>query len=337
MTSGLLGPAPGNARPDSPIPALEEFLARSDRSKGAAASELESLVFELFAIEVGADHDLPVAAVTRVLDLGIVDKGWWLRADPVHLQADQARLILADGAMLDVTQEEADRLVAEMMDVYADEGWVLKAARPDRWYLKPPHIPNIQTTPLPTVVGRDVHDYLPQGKDSRAWHTILNEIQILLHTAGVNTEREQRGQLPINSVWFWGGGQLPDLKQVRWSKVWSGEPLSLALARLSDTASADVPTNAEAWLESTDTPGEYLLVLDNIRTAVQYGDVDAWQGFVQTFETDWIAPLVGALKQGIVASITVYTESAPGFRLTPKALRRWWRRRKPLSKYRARA
>jgi hypothetical protein len=235
--------------------------------------------------------------------------------------------------MLALTQAEADQLVAEVMEVYANDGWILKPARPDRWYLKPPAIPEIRTAPLPTVVGRNVHDYLPQGKDSKAWCTILNEIQILLHTARINSERESRGALPINSVWFWGGGRLPEPQQVPWVKVWASEPLSLALARLSQIPTASVPVSAEEWLAQADTGGEHLLVLDQARGAALYGDVDAWQAFVETLEEKWIEPLLIALKHDAVRSLTLYTDFAPGFAMDAKRARRWWRRRRPLSSY----
>lgn len=335
LIGGLFGPKlelESSSGSDTPV--LEALLARSDRRNGDNRNDLEGVVFDLFNIQVDRDKDLPVAAITRVLDLGIIDSGWWLRADPVHLELDHDRLILADGAVLHVTQEEAERLVAEMMEVYADEGWVLRAAQPDRWYLKPPQEPSIKTTPLPTVVGRDVHPFLPQGEDSKAWHTFLNEVQILLHTASVNGERERRGKLSINSVWFWGGGRLPELRHVQWSKVWSAEPVSLALARLSGTPRAVPPANATGWLKHTDVPGQHLLVLDEGRRAVQYDDIESWQTFIQNLETNWAAPLLEAVQTKTVQSVTFYTESGQRFRFTPKGIKRWWRRRRPLSKYR---
>ncbi len=296
--------------------------------------DLETLTFEAFNVRVDDNQDLPVAAVTRVLDLGVIDKGWWLRADPVHLRPDRDCLLLADNTVLALTQAEADQLVAEVMEVYASDGWILKPARPDRWYLQPPAVPEIMTTPLSTVVGRNVHDYLPQGKDSKAWCTILNEIQILLHTARINSERESRGALPINSLWFWGGGRLPEPQQVPWAKAWTNEPLSLALARLSQVPTASVPASAEIWLAQVDVGGEHLLVLDEARSAALYGDVEAWQAFIQGLEETWMQPLLKALKEGALRSVTLYTEFAPGFAIDAKKARRWWRRRRPLRSYR---
>lgn len=329
LISGLFGPAAAAA---PRLPALETVLARADRLRRAAHSELESLVFDLFDISIEPGQDLPVAAVTRVLDLGVVDKSWWLRADPVHLQTQRDRLVLADGSVLKLTQEEANQLAAEITDAYAADGWVLKAAHPHRWYLRPPTVPEITTVPLPSVVGRDIHPFLPQGKDGKRWHTVLNELQILLHTARVNAAREERGAPPINSLWFWGGGRLPELKEARWSKVWSAEPVTLALARLSGTPAASLPATAAEWL-ATDTPGAQLIVLDGARAHVQYSEQGDWQAFVERLEADWISPLLTAVRARALERLTLHTESAPDFVLTRKAARRWWRRRRRLRSY----
>ncbi|MDX1489358.1 MAG: hypothetical protein R3268_14205, partial [Acidiferrobacterales bacterium] len=324
LVPGLFGSVSSSTRVSAPC--LETLLARSNRLTNVRA-DLETLTFELFNQRLNADQDVPVAAVTRVLDLGVVDDGWWLRADPVHLRPDRDRLLLADNTMLQLTQAEADALVAEVMEVYANDGWILKPARPDRWYLKPPAAPEIMTAPLPAVVGRNVHDYLPQGKDAKTWCTILNEIQILLHTARVNSERELRGALTINSLWFWGGGRLPEPQQVPWAKVWASEPLSLALARLSQVPTAAIPASAEEWLAQADAGGEHLLVLDYARGAALYGNLEDWQAFVIALEEKWIEPLLSAMRQGAVDSVTLYTEFAPGFAINAKRARRWWRRR----------
>ena len=122
-------------------------------------------------------------------------------------------------------------------------------------------------------------------------------------------ERERRGALPINSVWFWGGGRLPELKHTQWSHVWSGEPVSLALARLSQTLSKDVPDSAEDWLDSDNTPGQHLVVLDQGREAIEYGAVDEWHRFVATIENNWIAPLVAGLHDERMSSVSILLET----------------------------
>jgi len=276
---------------------------------------------------------LPIAAVTRALDLGVIDNGWWLRADPVHLQPERDRLILFDTQSVSLTLEEANRLTAELNEAYAGHGWLLKSPRPGRWYLKPPRAARIITTPLPRVVGKDIHPYLPQGRDGKAWHTLLNEIQILLHTTAVNAEREKRGDLPINSVWFWGGGRLPSISQVEWAHLYSEEPISLALARLSETPSSARPVDFSDWLRQSRAPGNYLVVMEQARSFAQYGQEKEWATFLERLDSEWMAPAFRALKTRELKELTISTELG-SYRVGRPEIRRWWRRRRPLAEYR---
>ena len=326
---GLFGPPP-TTEPTPTLPALETWLARSDL-KISATRGFEPMLFHYFGAETPAEGDLPVAAVTRVLDLGVIDNGWWLRADPVHLRPERDRLVLADSQTLDLTQNEANGLVAEIMEHYKADGWLLKAARPGRWYLKPPRAPKMTTTPLPEVIGHDIHPSLPQGKDGKAWHTVLNEMQILLHTAKVNEERERHGKLPINSLWFWGGGLLPKLKPVAWTQLWSEEPLSLAFARLAQVPSRAQPADFEAWRRQADRGGEQLIVLDGLRMTQQYADEPAWAAAMTQLEHQWIAPLFAAVRAGALAQASLVTDTGRQYQLTRRSARRWWRRRRPLA------
>ena len=329
LIPGLFGPLPAS-EPSPALPTLETWLARAEAQAGPPRG-FEPALFQYFGAETPTEGDLPVAAVTRVLDMGVIDNGWWLRADPVHLRPERDRLVLTDSQALDITQDEANRLVAEIMEHYKTDGWLLKAARPGRWYFKPPGAPKMTTPPLPEVIGHDIHPSLPQGKDGKAWHTVLNEMQILLHTARVNEERERRGKLPINSLWFWGGGRLPKLNPVAWTQLWSEEPLSLAFARLAQVPSRAQPADFEAWRRQADhRGGEHLIVLDGLRAAQQYADESAWAATITQLEHQWIAPLFAAVRAGLLTQASLVTDTGRQYRITRRSARRWWRRRRPL-------
>jgi hypothetical protein len=330
---GLFGPGGVSDRDSPPLPALTTLLSRAEPIP-AGARGMEAAIMGLFDLSAPPDGDLPVAPITRALDLGVIDKGWWLRADPVHLRPDRDRLILVDTHFVALTQDEATRLAAEVLEPYAREGWVLKAPRPGRWYLKPSRAARIQTTPLSEVVGHDIHPYLPKGKDGKQWHTVLNEMQILLHTATVNTERERRGELPINSLWFWGSGRLPEIRRVNWVRVHSEEPLSLALARLCETPSSARPGDFRDWQRQASPTGNHLVVLDQLSAAVQYRDVAAWSSAIDRIEQDWMAPAVLALKSNELREVMISSDVGRRFRVYPRHVRRWWRRRRPLSDFR---
>ena len=314
-------PAPATALPQT----LSTLLARADQAV-AGAPGFEARLFGLFGVLPPAEADLPVAPVTRLADMGVLDREWWVRADPVYLEPGHDSLVLHAG--LDLTQAEADALASELNTTLAGDGWLLKAPRPDRWYLKPPRAARIRTTALSAAVGRDVHALLPGGAENRAWRTRLSELQILLHTSSVNAAREARGRWPANSVWFWGGGRLPQLGAVDWTRVWSNEPLALGLARLAGLPAAPRPGDAQMWLDQAGTASDCcLLVLDQLATLQLQGDVHGWQPALRRLDSDWIAPLMAGVHAGRLASLTVLSDTGPVFRYRRAHRWRFWRRR----------
>jgi hypothetical protein len=310
---------------------LKRLLARADQSPGGAEGETERL-FALFGIAPAAGQDLPVAAVTRVIDMGVIDSGWWIRADPVYLEAGRDNLVMH--TCLGLSLDEAKQLVKELNESLTQDGWRLKAPKPDRWYLKPPAAAAITTTPLSAANGRNVHPLLPRGPDYRAWHTRLNELQILLHTSPVNVARASRGQLPVNSVWFWGGGQLPQPGPIEWVQIVSDDPLSLGLARLSGVPGGPVPVKTSA-LNAQPESGAQLLVLRLPAPILSQDDADTWQSAIQTLVDGWLSSLLAAVHSGELSSLTLVSDSGPKF-LYHRAHRwRFWRRLLSLSSYRA--
>ncbi|HWR87976.1 MAG TPA: hypothetical protein VN277_06115 [Acidiferrobacterales bacterium] len=317
------------AGPSAPEPLLR-LLVRADQLPGRAEGDTERL-FALFGITPEAGRDLPVAAVTRVADMGVIDREWWIRADPVYLELGRESLVMRAG--LGLTQDESARLVAELNESLAQDGWLLKAPRPERWYLKPPAAAAITTTPLAAANGRNVHPLLPQGADYKAWHTRLNEIQILLYTSPVNAAREARGLLPANSVWFWGGGRLPQPGAEEWARVSSDDPLSLGLARLAGVPSGPVPMKS-AELLAQPGDGDQLLVLGLPAPILSQADAEAWQAALERLVHDWLTPLMAAVHAGALAELTLVSDTGASFRYRRRHRWYFWRRPRPLAAYR---
>lgn len=314
--------------------ALETLLSRAEPIDRGLPQSYEEGLFSLFDLARQENTDLPVAAVTRMFDMGVINSDWWLRADPVHLSFDRDRLVLADAQKLEITPEQAGRLVAEIMEVFIADGWLLKAPHPARWYLKPKRAPQLITSPLSQVVGRDIRGFLPRGPDEKPWQTIMNEIQILLHGSTVNVEREKEGKLPVNSLWFWGSGRMPRIASVAWTSVWSNEPVSLSLAKLSGTLAAGLPASYADWRRQANTAGEHLVVLDAAHDATLYADAPRWLEALEKLETDWMEPLLRDLKAGAISRVTVITDAGKSFTLNSSQARRWWRWRRPLASHR---
>jgi hypothetical protein len=79
---------------------------------------------------------------------------------------------------------------------------------PLRWYASHPDLATAQTASLDRVVGRSIDRWLPTELSARRIRRLQNEVQMLLHTHPINTEREAAGALTVNSFWLSGCGVL---------------------------------------------------------------------------------------------------------------------------------
>lgn len=330
---GLFGPLPQHAAQTvvaPEVPFLETLLARATVAPFPGLGA-ESLVFALFGLEIDKPADLPCAAVTRLVDGGEPDSHWWLRADPVHLHADGDRLLLFDVRRLDIHLEEARWLAAQLNGLYREQGWNLEALHPERWYLRLPPQSGLRTHPLSRVVGCNIDPFLPFGAQAQEWRGLLNEAQMLLHRSDVNQHREERGVVPINSLWFWGGGSLPEAPPARFASIKADDPLAHGLAIL--TGSDWRPLNErDAHL---DRPGDHLVVDDSVLNAVMAADPDAWGQACEALESAWLELADELIRVGTLNSLTLYPGNGLSYRLSNPGLSRFWRRRRrrPLSEY----
>jgi hypothetical protein len=312
------------------LPALETLLSRgSHRVRQGSDETPEGMLFELFGHRRGRDADWPVAPVTRTLDAEAATPGWYVRADPVHLNADLREVRLFDASAFTLEEGEAQRLASEVRACLPAEGWVLEALHPARWYLRLPHAPRIRTHPPSAVIGANLDEFLPEGEDSPRWRRLLNEVQMVLHASAVNEARTARGELPVNSIWLWGAGDLPAAPTSPWGHVWSDDTLALGLARLAEAGYQALPASGAAWLAQSG-PGDHLIADAGAHRCAQLGDVVRWRSFVAALEERWLQPLRAAVRRRELESLEIVAGRGLAYRATRWSLRRSWRRRKPL-------
>ena len=326
LVAGLFSGGDGEGT-DTSVPArVRRLLARADRIPQTITG-LEERLFALFGVAAESGRDLPVAAVTCVADLDVIDGDWWVRADPVYLEPRRDHLVLHACPELDAA--EAGQLVTELNTFLAQDGWQLRATHPQRWYLKPPAAAEIATTAIGAAIGRDIYPLLPRGPDQRRWRTRLNELQILLHNAPVNAARIAQGRLPANSVWFWGSGRLPELGPgpVCWTTVWADDPLSLGLARLAGHPARPLPPETGQGLR-TACQGNDLVVLGDPANVTDTRHLRI---------NDWLMPLAESVDRGELDSLTVLADAGPKFHYRRRHRLRVWRRARPLSAWRGAA
>lgn len=237
-TATLLLPASGRFEGAALPPVLARALARADLQLpgGDGRRQLQRHFPEALA----AGSDWPVAALTRQLDAADAADGLWLRADPAHVAADmQGVRMLAHGPALALDADQAQQLAQDLVPVFAGHGMQLSTPSPERWYLRLPAglaLPDF--VDIDQVLGDDLFDHLPEGEPGRVWRSLLSDTQVLLHQHELNRQRAAQGQAAVNSLWFWGAGQLPARLDSVFGQVRSPDPLLQAIAAQAGPADA---------------------------------------------------------------------------------------------------
>lgn len=248
------------------------------------------------------------AALTRQADCGDAAGAAWLRADPAHVRPDMngARL-LGLGERLGLDREDVDALLPALRPLFGDSGFVLDAPTPARWYLRLPREAKVPAFSVPdAALGEDLFDHLPDGPEARRWRALQNEVQIVLHNHPWNARRAERGRVPVNALWLWGGGVLPDRVACGFGQVRSDDELLRALASCAGASVAPAATMLEA------ETGRRLIDLRRQR------DLAALQ-------RDWLRPALDALRDGSLRVLELDTADGLRWRLARGQRWRFWR------------
>lgn len=281
---------------------LRRMCALGDRLAGASPGYLPALQ-TLF--QWPGTH-LPSAALTREAVAGDAGEFVWLSADPAYVEPDiNGARMLACG-QLDLDARDAETLARELQPLFGDSGMALELTEPMRWHLrladgaKVPVFDSVEQ-----VLGEDLLAHLPEGDQALRWRKLFNEAQMILHQHPLNATRRKRGQVPVNCLWFWGGGKLPAWVKSRVMKVFSCDPVTQALAA---RAGVDVEAATPAVLAKLPAQTSALLDIDG-------GDMlPAW------------CDVLATLWRKRHRELHLYFADGTRYRVSPRHRWRFWRR-----------
>lgn len=316
------------------LESLETLLGRADAYRSAESdATLEACLCTAFGVPASERAGWPVAALTRVLDGGDTEAACQLRADPVHIRTgfNEATLLTPADGDLRVAEVEAGRFCAILNEAFAEEGMRIEALAPTRWYLQLPVLPEVRFSSLYEFAGGSVRDRLPAGADGARWRRLMTLSQTALFDCEPNVERERAGQLPVNSLWFFGAGALPPAPtSTPFAQVWADHELAQALALHAGVPCCPAPADAHEWLRLATTPGRHLLLLEQGHRAGRSADVAGWCWWIENLQTTWMQPLAVALRDGRLASLSLLAGGGLAYRCTRWTGWRLWRRRSRL-------
>ncbi|SEO53685.1 hypothetical protein [Aquisalimonas asiatica] len=325
---GLLGPLPADAvgliASDERLEQLAGLLSRGRRHRSGGAPPLVAPGFTL----APSSESPPIGPLSFLGDGGEPGAAYWLRADPVQLVADRDQVRLLGPETLALRMDEAERLARDFNAFFGGDGVELHVRAATRWYLRCSDVPAIETTPLPHVSGGAVAAALPTGQDAAAWRARLNEIQMFLHGHPVNQERETQGLPPVNGIWPWGGGHLPDVSG-RWARVFSDDPSVAGLGRRAGAIVSGWPEDPDEVLR----PGRGDTLVAGAMPAVSDGETFAeWEQAVLGVASRWVPALETALRSGAYDVVQIDAGAAGVWRIRRRDRLAFWRRSRSLAR-----
>lgn len=263
-------------------------------------------LFAAFGVAVDPAADLPAAALTWHGAGEAAEGAAVIHADPVRMAVSYEATVVMDPDELGLSREEADALAASLNEqLFAEVGARLAVVSPERWVLHLESPPGIRTVPLEAWIGADAGGGLPQGEARREWHRLINEAQMALAAHPVNAARRRAGRPEVSSLWFWGGGALPEAPPARWRAVWGEAPGLDGLARLTGVPARGRVTDFAAVVAEAGPGGPVLAVADGPRAAGARGDLGAKIDALEALDRDWLGPLERALAAGRVGAAWV--------------------------------
>ena len=156
--------------------------------------------------------NLPFAARAAQADgIEVRDLAWGL-VTPVHWHVGRDHVTLVDPNALALTEVESRAAFDAVRDLFESEGFTLAWGAPLRWYAAHESLVDLPCASLDRVIGRNVERWMRVEPGARPGAKLVrrlqSELQLLLYPHAINTEREARGALTINSFWLSGCGRF---------------------------------------------------------------------------------------------------------------------------------
>lgn len=314
---------PENRNQDKQTTGLGWLLSYGNFSRqNTIGSEVN--LWRCFDPELKQGEELPVAAL-RINNPGTHS----LCADPVHLQIGVTDVELFSGPDLMLSQTESEEMITLLNDFFKDDDFRFMLDENSWGTLLLDRKAKIRTTALSLVPGRLLTEKLPSGPDQSRWHKLSNEIQMLFHDAAFNQQRETAGKLPINTLWFWGGGELVRPLKSDYQLIVSDDDLAKLLAKRTDTRIISEPESIDELFEIM-PDGKILLILDELLAYSQNNDYLGWTRQLEQHEQQWFQPLKENVRTKLIKTFSILTSTGERFDYLPHHRWRFWRKERDL-------
>ncbi len=298
---------------------LAEWLGRSDLAQAAPASIAASA-----SVTAGDAPSPPPTAAGRPMSEAIP----WL-ATPLHLAAGLTPLHFDRRSLLRLTREQLVELALDFQRRFCDSGLRLVPLESADLLLFHPPLP-AATTSEPARLGcADIAAALPRGPGAVALRRLGGEIEMWLHEHPINRARARRSELPVSTLWLWGGG-TPEVKgnsrEAATLAAFGSDSYLRGLWRLCGGETQSLPDQSDAPFGYP--PGRSSVIVVEVSRMLSANSQGTELDALAALDRRFIEPAIRALSRSDVAKVSLLANDrrltlSPGDRL------RLWRRPRP--------
>lgn len=134
-------------------------------------------------------------------------RDWLAAADPVYLEPQRDRLSVHALGLADVPHTDLRPLFEHLQATVADDRPYAFELVDGLGYFRSPEPVATAAMSAANVPGEVLGDAMVAGEGTGAHDALQSEVQMSLYDAEVNRRRSESGLVPVNGVWFWGGGR----------------------------------------------------------------------------------------------------------------------------------
>jgi hypothetical protein len=128
----------------------------------------------------------------------------WI-ATPVHLIAGLTSLHLDRRSILRLPAADLESFALDFNHTFGDSGLRLAPLAAGDFLMQGPATLTAATTEPARALVADLEASLPRGNDAKAFKRLGAELEMWLHAHPLNETRRRRGDLPVSTLWLWGG------------------------------------------------------------------------------------------------------------------------------------
>lgn len=206
VVSDLYLPAPdagGSSWEASNVPPGLEHLARFGRKEHIEQGWRVWLARWLGRADLASVPPASIAAAGLEPASGTV---WF--ATPVHLIASLTSLHLDRRSVLHLSTGDLATLAEDFHHTFAVSRLRLTPTDSGVFLMSGPDAISAVTTEPARALVRELEASLPSGPKASALKRLGAELEMWLHHHPVNEARSRRGELPVSTLWLWGGGDV---------------------------------------------------------------------------------------------------------------------------------